>query len=114
MVSAVCGIWIDDQFSVRQVLLQDERVHRVDDDIGAAIDDQRWLSDCFQIIVGMIASRTPFGDGRALRRSDLVGNFGIAVYRTKPETPERNSRPAAWLAGDGVKKTLSQRLSGGS
>ena len=36
----VSRIRINDELSVRQVLLQDVRVDRVDDDIVAAIDDQ--------------------------------------------------------------------------
>ena len=72
-------IGVNDQLRVWQVLLQDERVHRVDDDIGAAVHGQRWLSDRFQIIVGTLVSSTPFGDGRALCRRHFVGHFGIAI-----------------------------------
>ena len=79
MVRAVCGVGVNDQLRVRQVLLQDERVHRVDDDIGAAVHDQRRLLDRFQIIVGTFASSAPFGDGRALRRRHFVVHFGIAI-----------------------------------
>jgi len=68
----VRGVGVNDQLRVRQVLLQDERVHRVDDDIGAAVHDQRWLLDHFQVIVGTFASSTPFGDGRALCQRRLA------------------------------------------
>jgi hypothetical protein len=73
------GVGVNDQLRVWQMLLQDERVHRVDDDIGAAVYDQRWLLDCFQIVVGTLASRTPFGDCRALCQRHLVRHFGVAI-----------------------------------
>ena len=79
MVRAVRGVGVNDKLRARQMLLQDERVHCVDDDIGAAVHDQRWLSDRFQIIVGTLASRAPFGDRRALCRRHFVGHFGIAI-----------------------------------
>ena len=82
---AVCGVRIDDQLRVRQVLLQDERVHRVNDQVGTAVYDQRRLSDGFQIIVRMLALRGPFGDGRSLRLRHLGIDLRIAILRTKPK-----------------------------
>jgi hypothetical protein len=48
VLRAVIGIGVEDELRVREVLLQDERVHRVDDDVVAAIDDQRRLGDRLQ------------------------------------------------------------------
>src|SRR5207245_6523942 len=82
---AVCGVRIDDQLRVRQVLLQDERVHRVNDDIIAAVHDQRRLLDSLQIVVRTLAWSGPLGDGRALCRRHLVVDFGVAILRAEPE-----------------------------
>src|SRR6266851_7627514 len=79
VMRAVCGVRIDDQLRVRQVLLQDERVHRVNDDIIAAVHDQRWLLDSLQIVVRTLARSGPLGDGRALCRRYLFVHFGIAI-----------------------------------
>jgi len=81
VIRAVCGVRIDAQLRVRQVLLQVERVHRVNDEVGAAVHDQRRLSDGLQIVVGPFARSAPFGDGHALRRRHFVIHFGIAILR---------------------------------
>ena len=52
--SVIC-IRVKDQLRVRQVLLQDVRVHRGHDDIVAALHDQRWLTDIFQIVENSLA-----------------------------------------------------------
>ena len=36
--------------------------HVEDQGPGAAVDDQRRLLDCFQIVVGTFAPRAPFGE----------------------------------------------------
>src|ERR1700736_2942058 len=98
MVRAVRGVRIDDQLRVRQVLLQDERVHRVNDDIIAAVDDQRWLLDSLQIVIRTLARSGPLGDGRALCRRYLFVDFGIAILGAKPEAfQERATRRLARL-----------------
>lgn len=40
------GVWVENQLSIRKVLLQDERVYRVDNHIIAASPEQGWLFDC--------------------------------------------------------------------
>ena len=73
------GIRVNDQLRVRQVLLKDVRIHRGDDDVGAAVDDQRRLLDRFQIIENVLGRRTIFADGLALCRRRFVAHFGIAI-----------------------------------
>src|SRR4029453_10559870 len=88
---AVCGVRVDDQLRVRQVLLQDERVHRVNDDIIAAVHDQRRLLDSLQIAVRTVAWSGPLGDGRALCRRYLFVDFGIAILGAKPKALQEHA-----------------------
>ena len=76
---------IDDQLRVRQVLLQDVGVDGIDDDVVAAVDDQRGLLDVFQIIPGVVALGAPSADRGALRLRRLLAHFGIAVLAAQPE-----------------------------
>src|SRR5260370_4786335 len=64
--SVIC-IRVKDQLRVRQVLLQDIRVHRGDHDIVVAVHDQRWLMDIFQIVQIVLRWREIFLEGFALR-----------------------------------------------
>src|ERR1700736_1403083 len=57
--SALC-IRGKDQLGVRKVLLQDIRVHRGHHDIVAAVHDQRWLTDIFQIVENALGWRDIF------------------------------------------------------
>src|SRR5713226_539859 len=86
---AVRRIGITDQLSVRQILLQDVRVDRVDDDIVAAVDDKRRLFDFFQIIPSVFTFSAPFGDCRALRQRRFLGHFGIAIFGAEPKALEK-------------------------
>src|SRR6267142_2710060 len=45
VLRAVICVGIEDELGVRQLLLQDERVHGVDDHVLAAVHDQRRLAD---------------------------------------------------------------------
>jgi hypothetical protein len=89
VVRAVRGIRVNDQLGIRQVLLQDERVHRVDDDVIAAVHHQCRLLDGFQIFVRTFTRCRPFGDGRALCRRDLVVDFRIAIRAAQVEAFEK-------------------------
>ena len=75
----VICIRIKDQLRIRQVLLQDVRVHRGHHDIGAAVHDQRWLTDIFQIVENALGWREIFLDGFALRRRRFLAQLGIAI-----------------------------------
>ena len=41
----VCGVWIDDQLGVGQILLQVERIDAVEDDVGFTADNSNWNLD---------------------------------------------------------------------
>ena len=60
VLRAVICVGIEDEFGVRQVLLQDERVHRVDDHVLAAVHDQRRLPDRLQVVVRPFEPNSPF------------------------------------------------------
>src|SRR4029077_8527431 len=82
---AVGRIRINDQLRIRQVLLQDVRIDRVDDDVIAAADDERRLFDVFQVIPGPVALGTPLGNSSALRQCGLLAYFGVAILGTEPK-----------------------------
>jgi hypothetical protein len=44
----------------RQVLLEDERVHRINDDVVAAVHHERGLSDLLQVSIGIFRRSAPF------------------------------------------------------
>ena len=99
---AVGRIRINDQLRIRQVLLQDVRIDRVDDDVIAAADDERRLFDVFQVIPGPVALGTPLGNSSALRSAAFSLTSGSrSLVRSRKRL--RNLRPARWLASDGVK-----------
>src|SRR5712672_3661690 len=52
VVRAVIGVGVDDQLSIRDVLLHDERTHRGYVHVVAAVHDECWLHDRPQIVVG--------------------------------------------------------------
>src|SRR5271166_123945 len=113
VVRAVVGFGVKDELRVREVLLQDERVHRVDDHVGAAVHHKRRLTDVFEVIVGRLALRAPLGECLDLRGRDFLVHLGVAVFSTQPERFEK--LPAgAWISFRLVKWTASQISSGGS
>jgi hypothetical protein len=42
----VVGVGVENELRVWNVLLQDERIHRVDDHVAATVDDECRLSEC--------------------------------------------------------------------
>ena len=78
VLRAVVGVRIENQLRVREVLLQDPGVDRVDDHVPVAVDDQRRLRDCLQVLEGVCARRPPLGQRFELRRRNLVADLGIA------------------------------------
>jgi hypothetical protein len=80
---SVIGVRVEDQLRVRQILLQQIRVHRGDDDVVAALDDQRWLTNIFQRVENALGGRDIFADGFALRRCGLLAHLGIAILAEK-------------------------------
>ena len=77
---SMVGVGIDDQLSVREVLLQDERVDRIDDQVFVAVHNQRRLLDGLEIVVGALALDAPFRDRLSLPRADPLVHLGIAVH----------------------------------
>jgi len=51
----MAGVGIDDQLSVREVLLQDERVDGVDDQVPVAVHDERRLVEASVVMVDSVA-----------------------------------------------------------
>src|ERR1700726_1197785 len=60
ILRTVIGVGIEDKLGVRQVLLQDERVHGVDDHVLATIHDQCRLTNRLQIFERLLSWRAPF------------------------------------------------------
>jgi hypothetical protein len=47
------AVWVQNELRVQQVLLEDERVHRINDQVVAAIYHERGLSDLLQVSIGI-------------------------------------------------------------
>ena len=88
VLRAVICVGIEDELGVRQVLLQDERVHGVDDHVLAAVHDQSRLADRLQIFERLLLWRAPFADCFDLGWCDFLIHLGIAVLGAQPEPLE--------------------------
>jgi len=53
-------VGVQDELRVQQVLLQYERVHRIDEHVVAAVDHECRLSDLLQVGVGIFRRSAPF------------------------------------------------------
>src|ERR1700751_3476611 len=73
VLRTVIGVGIEDKLRVRQVLLQYERVHGVDDNVPAAVHDQRRLTDRLQIFERLHPRGRPFA------AAPLLGGAGPSV-----------------------------------
>src|SRR5271155_4314192 len=87
----VTGVGVQDQLRARNVLLQDVRVDRVDDDIVMPVDDEGRLRNPLQILVGTLPLHTPFADGRDLRRGDGLVNLRITILHARAEAIQKAS-----------------------
>ena len=76
MVRAVIGVGIDDQLSVRDVLLHDEGVDRGYVHVVTAVHDESWLLDRLQIVVGPLLLDAPIAN-----RFDLGGRHLVEAIR---------------------------------
>src|SRR6266852_2456535 len=104
------GVGIDDQLRVRDVLLQDERVDRVDDQILAAIHHERRLRERLEVVVGALALGAPFRDRLYLPWADRFVDLGISVYPaealTFQELQPRSLGLVGWTEMNGKPKML--------
>ncbi len=103
VLRAVICVGIEDELGVRQVLLQDERIHIVNNHVLAAVHDQRWLADRLEVVVRPFELNAPFAQGFELGECYLFVDLGVSVLFAQAEPRLRKSRPAAWLVSDLVK-----------
>jgi hypothetical protein len=66
--------------SVRQILLQDERVHWVDDHIPATMHDECRLGDRTKVLERPLLRRAPFGDRLHLCGRNVSVHLRIAIF----------------------------------
>ena len=60
VLCAMIAIGVQNELRVRQVLLEDERVHRINDHVAAAVHNERGLSDLLQVSIGIFRRSAPF------------------------------------------------------
>ena len=97
---SVSGIGIDDQFRVRQMLRKDVGIDRFDQDVVAAVDDERGLLDVRESCVSVTFRHlAPSSKRRALilRRLRVIGGSRSAVRSAMRAT---YARAAVWLFSD--------------
>src|ERR1700730_7496552 len=99
VLRAVIGGGIKDELGIRQVLLQDERVHGVDDHVLAAVHDQRRLADRLQIFERLLLRRAPFADRLDLGGRGFLVHLGIAVLGAPSEALEELASCSLALLG---------------
>ena len=88
VLRAVAGVGVEDQLGVGDVLLQDERVHGVDDHVLAAVHDQRWLADRLEVVVRPFELNAPFPQGFELGECYLFVDLGVSVLFSQAEPLE--------------------------
>jgi len=59
VLRTVIAVGVQNELRVRQVLLQDEGVHRIDDHVVAAVHHERRLSDFLEIRIGIFRGSAP-------------------------------------------------------
>src|SRR5579859_1964517 len=92
ILRSVIGVRIEDELGVGQILLKNERVHGVDDHVGAAVDHQGRLGDLSEIVKGVWARRAPLADSFELRGRDRLAGLRIAIVLAQAEPLQK--RPA--------------------
>ena len=102
VLRAVICVGIEDELGVRQLLLQDERVHGVDDHVLATVHDQRWLADRLEVVVRPIELNAPFAQGFELGGCHLFVDLGVSVLFAQAEPLEEvaASRLACFRLGE--------------
>src|ERR1700686_2271081 len=83
VVRAVIGVGVDDQLSIRDVLLHNERVHRGYVHVVTAVHDECWLLDRLQIVVGPLLPDAPLANRFDLGGLHSVVHFNFASNLTR-------------------------------
>ena len=60
VLRTMIAVGVQNELCVRQVLLEDERVHRTNDHVVAAVRHERRLSDLLQVSIGIFRRSAPF------------------------------------------------------
>src|SRR6202158_3706943 len=97
-------VGVQNELRVRQVLLEDERVYRINDHIVAAVHHERGLSDLLQVSIGIFRRRAPFLYCSPLCGGDLFIRQRIAILLARPLPlqilPSRRLTPLRWSKED--------------
>ena len=90
------GIGIEDELRVGQVLLQNKRIHGIDDHVIASVDHQRRVGNLSEIVERARAGSAPLADRGDLRRCDLLAHLRVATLLAQAKPLQK--RPASSLA----------------
>src|SRR5438105_4708724 len=100
VLRTMIAVGVQNELRVGQVLLEDERVHRIDEHVVAAVYYERRLSDLLQVSIGIFRRSAPFLQRSQLCRSDLFVWQRIAVFLAHPLSlkilPSRRLTPLRW------------------
>src|SRR5580692_544057 len=117
VLRAMIPVGVNNELRIRQALLEDERIHCIDDHVVAAVHHERRLRDLLQISIGIFRRSTPFLQCRYLRRSNLLICQWITIVFARPLPfqifPSRRLAPRRWRKED-TKPKLVRRIVAGS
>src|SRR5260370_1988805 len=80
VLRTMIAVGVQNELRVRQVLLEDERVHRINDHVVAAVHHERGLSNVLQVSIRIFRRSTPFLQCSYLRRSNFVVCHRITIF----------------------------------
>jgi hypothetical protein len=80
----VVGVGIQDQFGIRHVLNEMQRIHGVNNDVVVSAHDQGGLFDILEISETLAAGSSPISDGRELCRRYLIADRSVAILEAVP------------------------------
>src|SRR5258707_3071746 len=114
VLRTMIAVGVQNELRVRQVLLEEERVHRIDDYVVAAVHYERGLSDVLQVSIGGSFAGAPHFCSAATCAGATFSFDKGSRFCLRALCRSRYFLPAAWLCFDGVKKTQSHTSSAGS
>jgi hypothetical protein len=92
-------VGVENDLRVRQVLPEDERVHRINDHVVAAVHHERGLSDLLQVSIGIFRRSASFlGDAGVVKQDQFavlgksLGQCGIPVIHGPGKVHEEEQR----------------------